>query len=306
MAIPSSVRRVLGTSLAALLSSGCLTGGSLRSAKTLEPGVGELGVGWTATRYAVGSTTTTSSSGSRTVENTTGVTLPNLIPEIGYHLGIVDNLEIGGRVSAGALTGEIGATYRFFQTHGLHLAVAPAVAYSPLAFTSILQVTAPVLATYEITPSVAVTASGKIGYWHLTDIDVQSDSSLKDFFTGSGLAYGGAVGLDFHGSTFAFRPFVDFTRIGMSSSVNPGSGSTKISSSLLMTTFGFAVSIAFGREMKKLDKVDEKLDRIEQRLDKSSAAPPPAPPPQAPPPPAAPPAMPPPTALPPGMPQPPA
>lgn len=297
MALPSRLLRALGTSIAAFVASGCLTGGALRSAKTLEPGVGELGVGWTATNYALGETTSTDPTGARTVsKSTNSLTLPNLIPEVQYHLGVAEDLEVGGRISAGALTGEIGATYRFLRAKGLHLAVAPAIGYTPLGFTSILQFTAPVLATYELTPNFAVTACGKIGYWHLTDIDVGTSNNLKDFFSGSGLAYGGAIGLDLHGSTFAIRPFVDFTRIGMSSSTKVEGGSTKISSSLLMTTFGFAVSVAFGREAKALERVDEKLDRIEQKVEKGPAALPPPPPAALPPAPQAPPPPPPPSA----------
>ncbi len=277
MSLRTSAPWALGVSIAAFLSAGCVTGGALRSAKTLEPGVGELGLGWTATHYSLGDSKVTDPSGAQTVTKNEGsLTLPNLIPEVSYHLGIAENVELGGRVSIGALTGEIDGKFRFLRTGGLHLAVAPGIAFTPLGFTSILQLTAPVIATYEVTPSFAVTACGKIGYWYLTDASASTDSSLAGYLAGSGLFYGGAVGLDFHGSTFAFRPFVDFTRIGMSSSTNQGSGQTKVSSSLMMTTFGFAISLAFGREMKKLEKMDERLDRMERKLDQA-APPPPAP-----------------------------
>ncbi len=263
--------------------SGCLTGGTLRSARTLSPGVGEWGLGWTATRYDAGDITmkTTDSKGvSQTVvqPNTSGAfVVPNVLPEVNYHLGVADNVEIGGRASLGALTFEADVKYRFLHTGGLHLAIDPTIGYAPFIFVQIVQATLPVLVTYEFSKSFSVLASAKGGYWSLSQLGSGSSSnSLSGTLSGSGPSFGGAIGVEFRGKTFALRPFVDFTHIvesyksTFSDTQNGYTSTADVSQGLTLTTFGIAVSWFSGLEMEKLEKMDDKLDRIEQKIDEQN------------------------------------
>ncbi len=269
---------------------GCMTGGTLRSARTLSPGVGEWGIGWTATKYDTGDLTvkTTDSKGATqttTTPNTAGsIVIPNILPEVNYHLGIIDNLEIGGRASLGALTFEVDVKYRFFNAYGLHLAVDPTIGYAPFVFVQMVQLTLPVLATYEFTPNISLLLGVKGGYWALSQMGSgTSSNSLSSQLSGSGPSVGGAIGVEFRGKTFALRPFVDFTHIFESykATVTDTSGTGYTSTAdesfgLTLTTFGIAVSWFTGLELEKLEKMDDKLDRIERKIDdqKKSATPP--------------------------------
>ena len=80
---------LVGLSFVAL---GCLPAGNYHSARTL--GKGESSVG---TTFSMQTWEFTDSSG-----DTTRITIPNLMPEITYHIGIQENLELGGRVMLGS------------------------------------------------------------------------------------------------------------------------------------------------------------------------------------------------------------
>ncbi len=268
----------IATSLLMSLS-GCLTGGTLRSAKTLDKGIGEWGIGWTATKYDTGDVTVKVTDSKGAVQTTTtpnsagSIVVPNILPEVNYHLGVADNLEIGGRASLAALTFEADAKYRFYQGNGLHLAVNPTIGYSPYIFVQMVQLTLPVLATYEFTPNFSVMLGLKGGYWIVSQMSSSSSNSLAGTFSGSGPSVGGAIGVEFRGRTFALRPFVDITRIfenykaTVTDSTGAYSSTADESFGLTLTTFGIAVSWFTGLELEKLDKMDDKLDRIEHKID---------------------------------------
>ena len=64
------------------------------------------------------------------------VTVPGLIPELTYHIGVTEDVEFGGRVALGFGYGELDLKYRFHDSDGLHLAVAPALGQAAIAATS--------------------------------------------------------------------------------------------------------------------------------------------------------------------------
>src|SRR6185436_17663229 len=93
------------------------------SAKTLGKGESQVGLTFSATRY---DEVKTNSDNTTTTES---IVLPELLPEITYHIGMTDDVEVGGRVALGALGLEGDVKYRFFKSDKLHLAIAPAVSY---------------------------------------------------------------------------------------------------------------------------------------------------------------------------------
>ena len=258
--------------------SGCLTGGTLRSAKPLDKGIGEWGIGWTATRYTPGDVTVkyTDSQGNSKVQVTPSqsgsVVIPDILPEVNYHLGVADNLEVGGRVSLGALTFEADVKYRFLHLGALHVAADPTFGYMPLGFVQIFQMTLPVLATYEFSPHIALLASAKFGYWVVSQTS-SSSNQLAGTLSGGGPSVGGALGVEFRGKTFAMRPFFDITYLmekyttTYSDSQSSFTSTADASAGLMLMSFGIAVSWFTGLELEKLEHMDDKLDRIEKKLD---------------------------------------
>ena len=108
--------------LALLGTTGCLMAGNYHTAKTLEKGTSQFGMTFSGTQY----TYTTTDSATNTTKSATFV-LPNIIPEITYHIGMTVDVEAGGRVAIGSLGGEFDVKWRFFHNDKLHLAVAPAI-----------------------------------------------------------------------------------------------------------------------------------------------------------------------------------
>ena len=102
-------------------TGGCLMAGNYHSAKTLEEGESRVGMTFSQTQYRPPEDPGVSA---RTVESA------NPFPEVAYHIGLADNLEVGGR--AGLLLVEGDVKYRFYQSDKLHLAIAPAISYQSL------------------------------------------------------------------------------------------------------------------------------------------------------------------------------
>jgi hypothetical protein len=255
-----------GLLLMGLLVSGggCLMAGNYHSAKTLAKGESQVGLTFSATRY---DSQTTDSSGATKTES---IVLPNIIPEITYHIGMTDDVEVGGRASLGSLGLEGDVKYRFFKSDNLHLAIAPAISYQAFLILQGVGARLPGILTYQLADNIDFTAAvfGSVTKYSTPSNDDDDFST----FRGTLLSTGGAVGFDLHGETFTIRPSVEFTRYVADLS----SGSN--SSSANFNTINFLVHIAWigGREKKQLDRIERKLDNL--------TAPPPGPAPLAPPP----------------------
>jgi hypothetical protein len=253
--------------------SGCLMSGNYHSAKTLGKGESQVGITFSATRYDV-----TSSDGNGGTE-TDSIVLPNIIPEITYHIGMSENVEVGGRASLGALGLEGDVKYRFFKSDKLHLAIAPAISYQAFVVLQGVGFRLPGILTYQLADNFDFTAAL---FGSTTRYSVPGDSTGSDFdtFRGTLVSTGGAIGFDLHGETFSLRPAVEFTRYVANLSSDSGSDSEGFN------TVNFLVHLAWigGREKKQLDRIERKLDNL-------TAPPPPPPPssPMAPPPPPPPP-----------------
>jgi len=243
--------------------AGCPSAGIYRTARTLEEGNSDFGMAFSATRIAAGETTTTDPiTGEKTTEDATSVVIPNLIPELNYHIGLTDDFEFGGRIAVGSLLMELDGKYRLMRSEDgrFHLAVQPAVGYRTAVVIEGINATLPVIVTYELARRTDLNVYGYGSYvsWTSTDDDMDVD------LTADGLMLGGGMGLQFTGRTFYIMPMVDVSRLAWDSSGGDGDAS----SDLTLVTFGVAFGWYGGRELKKLEKMDEKLDRIENKLDK--------------------------------------
>jgi hypothetical protein len=186
---------------------------------------------------------------------------------------MAEDIEVGGRVSLGALGLEGDLKYRFFKNDKLHLAIAPALSYQAFIVLEGVGGRLPGILTYQLADNLDFTAAvfGATTRYSVPGDDSDSSSDFATF-RGTLVSTGGAIGFDLHGETFSIRPAVEFTRYVANLSSDSGSGSEGFN------TVNILVHLAWtgGKEKKQ-------LDRIERKLDEATAPPPP--PPMAPPPP---------------------
>jgi len=233
------------------LGAGCMPVSNYHTARTLGAGESSWGLTFSATTYS-----------KEEVDETTGeteiesVTLPGVIPEVAYHVGITDDFELGGRVAPGLLYGELDAKYRFVQSDGLHLAVAPAVGQAFIFVATATIVRLPVLATIELHPRFALNAGVNATFWQVNGADSEDLPFTDD--EGSLTTMGFSLGLEVSGETGFFRPSIELSRgvLGDDSGGEP----------FQMATVVLHMGTISGREMKKLDEMDRKLDEINDKL----------------------------------------
>lgn len=257
--------------------------GNYHTAKTLEKGTSEFGMTFSATTYNF-KNTTTDSSGNKTTENIS-FAIPNLLPELTYHVGVTDNAEAGGRIALGSLGGEFDVKYRFLHSDKLHLAVAPAISYQAFVLIEGGGLRLPGILTYELADNLDLNLAAFVTESHWKPV---SDSSDFAAWNGNLTQTGAAIGVDLHGETMSIRPAFEWSRVVYS--VNGRSDFEPFN------TFNVLVHIAFigGREKKQLDRIERKIDNLQPQQSPYPQYPPPQgyPPPQYPPPPGAPPQQP--------------
>jgi len=231
-----------------LFLNGCLMAGNYQSAKTLEPRESSFGMTFSLNEISI---------------SDHRYTVPNVIPELAYHIGVAKNWEVGGRVAIGSLGFEMDTKYRFLHQGGLHLAVAPAVAYQAFFDIRGVSVRLPVILSYDVTDNFGVNASvlgGFSGYDANRKDDYDNDNDYAGYYDGQTFFYGASLGPEFRGSVFFARPAVEFIRY--QSNLESDNGWKPFNSINFLVHFGWI----FGREKQQLDRIEEKLDQsLEQK-----------------------------------------
>jgi hypothetical protein len=178
-----------------------------------------------------------------------------------YHVGVADDLEVGGRIVVLGGLMELDTKYRFFRSGDdkLHMAVQPAVGYRSLGLIEGFSASLPLMTTYDINDILSINVAPYISY---TDFSTTDDDSSA--FAGSMLSVGGTIGFQFNALTMHFMPTIEISKVIQ----NMESGGSSTESSDLVMMFGFVVGFNQGREMAKLNKMDEKLDNMDEKLDK--------------------------------------
>ena len=251
--------------------------GNYHTARTLEKGTSSFGLTFSATKYSF-DTTTTDASGN-TQKETLSLVIPNLLPELTYHIGISENAEAGGRIALGSLGGEFDVKYRFLHNDKLHLAVAPAISYQAFILIEGGGLRLPGILTYELSDNLDVNLAAFVTETHWKPA---TDTEEFGAWDGNLTQTGFAVGFDLHGETMSIRPSFEWQRvlfsIGGRDDFEP------------FNTFNILVHISFigGREKKQLDRIERKIDNLQPQpqYPPPGAYPPPAQ--QPPPPPPAP------------------
>lgn len=232
-----------GTVLAAAVG-GCLPAGNYHSARTLEKGTSRFGMTFSVTSY-------------ERVDESTGevdrIALPNLIPELSYHIGVTDDVELGGRVALSNLYLEADAKFRFFRSERLHLALAPALGYQAFLIVQGTTFRLPGILTYDLSDNFSLNASIFGSATSYKEVD-------EDFarFDGNQVATGASLGFEIRGEVMVLRPAIEFTsyvaRLG-------DDGSNDFDE---YNTVNVLLHVGFigGREKKQLNRIERKLDRV--------------------------------------------
>jgi hypothetical protein len=252
--------------------------GNYHTAKTLEKGTSEFGMTFSATKYSFkyDDTQTDPNTGqTTTTQKSVDFAIPNLLPELTYHIGVSDNAEAGGRISLGSLGGEFDIKYRLIHDGKLHVAVAPAIGYQAAFLIQGGGLRLPGILTYELTDNLDFNAAAFVSETHWKPV---SDSEDFQSWSGNLTQTGVALGFDLHGETMSIRPAFEWSRV-----VYSANGRSDFEP---FNTFNVLVHIAFigGREKKQLDRIEHKLDNMQQGYPPQQYPPPQYPPPQYPPP----------------------
>ncbi|MGM0596953.1 MAG: hypothetical protein ACQES9_07950 [Myxococcota bacterium] len=245
----------LAISLFAL--TGCPSAGVYRTAHTLKKGQSDFGLNFNA--FQIKSTNE---------YDTQSVTIPNIIPELHYHIGVGNRMELGGRVALGSMMAEFDFKFKFFESmdRTTHLAVNPAMGYRSFVFIEGPHLTLPIIASFDLTRSLSITGFAYANYYNFQTPDGESIDSQEDYenadsesaFIINGVTTGAGVGVKYTGETFYIMPSVDFFTTAVNFSDDPAQN----------TMQGVVFNISFGwiggKEMQKLNQMDRKLDRIER------------------------------------------
>ncbi|MCA9547051.1 MAG: hypothetical protein KC613_21765 [Myxococcales bacterium] len=249
--------------LIAISLSGCFNAGVYRTARTLEPGVGDLNINFSVSKV----NQTAEVSGESEEFDYTAFTI---LPEIGYHLGVMENLEIGGRVAPQNLFIELDAKYRFVggPAEKLHVAIAPHVGYQTAIIADGPSVGVPLIVTYDVTKNLAINVAGFGRVLFLSEtFDGGDDVDIA--LGGTTTTFGGHLGIELRGETFYFMPAVEYSR-WMSTIEAEAEGekvTTDYTTNVLQASVNFG--FVFGREKQQLDRMENKIDKMDDKLDRA-------------------------------------
>lgn len=232
--------------LGAFLATGCPMSGNYHSARTLEKGTSSIGTSFSMTTFV---REEVDANGQPTGEEDR-LSLPNIIPELTYHIGVTDDIELGGRVAIGSLGLELDAKFRFIHGESLHVAVAPAIGYQSAFIVQGGSLRLPLIMTYDLSPNFALNVAAFAGSTHYSQVD-------SDFYAFSGdlVHTGFAAGIEIRGETFLFRPSFELTEFV---------GSFDDPSFEPFHTINVVLHVAaiVGREKKQLNRIERKIDRV--------------------------------------------
>jgi len=254
-----------------LFTAGCPSAAVYRNARILDPGQSRVGV---SVKPSINSMSAPSEGG--VSSEPLNYALPGVVPEMSYHVGVAENVEVGGRVAPGALYAELDTKLRLIGSDDdqLHFALQPAVGVQPLMFAIGAQATLPAIMTYEFNDLLALSGWGYGRYYHMRPvIGGGSDAIMNSVGAGVGL------GLEVHGDSFYFMPALDasstFTFAGNSFDNYMRNDALMVGLSFgwhgdLLRDIWETVKGIDGKVDKvdqKVDQVDEKVDRLEEKVD---------------------------------------
>jgi hypothetical protein len=207
-------RRLAQLAFAPLLPllAACPTPGVYRTARTLNPGQLDVGTMVSVSHFESPGVTSTQSGMMVTGPSSSG-TLPSPVPEFSLHYGIVDDLEVGGRVALGAFLAELDLKLRLVgnRDSATNLAIAPSIGYAPhygaippafLLITEGPRATFPLILTEDISRRVALNFAAYVSYRRMPP----ENSSTNVYIAG------GNLGVEIRLSRGYVMPMIDVSQ----------------------------------------------------------------------------------------------
>ncbi len=252
--------------------TGCPSAGIYRSAKTLETGVGDFNTNFNFTQISQKQKlpTVDEDGNITTEEKDLTFTFPNVLGEYSYHIGVAENVEVGGRLALGSGLMELDVKYRFVGSDDskLHVAINPGLGYRSFGLVDGTSINVPLLLTYDLTSALSVTVGG-FGNMSFLNSAIEGEDSDSPNLGGNTTSYGGAAGIMISGDTFFLYPVVEFGMISASSDdEDDDSGDSESTFETQYMQVGLNIGVVYGREMQAIKKMDKKLDKIDSKLDK--------------------------------------
>ena len=240
---------------------GCAAGPALHTARTLNAGETELGAGVTLGRNSYESLAYYDGSGPTTRPGRKGAWI---VPELRGWYGWTGSLDTGARIVFGQgwlPLCEINTQWQFFQRGRFHAAIAPALGGRPgTSAPSLGHALLPVLATFDITRQVGVTAGFHVGKrWSGQTAEDPHDLAFDDTSLRgmTGTTYGASLNADWHDETRRILAGVQWQRL---------TGRVGAEGNLDFPIDVLQVGVTVGwlpfKHAQNLDKTDDDLDRL--------------------------------------------
>ncbi len=231
-----------------LLAAACPSAAVHRTARVLEQGHSDVALTFRPTIANV----STPVEGGGTYSQP--FALPGIVPDFSYHVGVLEHLELGGRISPIAGMAELDAKIRLMgdDDSQFHLALQPALGLQTLFFMVGGQATLPLIATFELHEMVSLTGYTYAKAGHMGDIlDLGTNLTMTNL--GGGL--GG--GIELHGDDFYFMPYVDASTTATFSNNRTED---------FMRTDALIAGISVGWHGDILHRIEDKIDRLDKGM----------------------------------------
>ena len=242
----------------ATASTACLPLGVYGEARTLKEDQTEVSLAWNATKWttpAVEEVTDAEGEVIQPAQDESEVWLPNLLPEVGFGIGITDDLTLGGRAALGSMYFELNGKYRFLDADAFQMAAGLQLGGRTFLGLQGANVTVPLWMSYDVSPKMTVTLSPYVQYSNISTVDSGSDDDLNSI-SGESLYAGGSVSILFKGRTLHFGPTFEYQH-SVKTFVDGDSMDTP---DFMMV--GLILGFPMGEELESLDRIEDKLNSL--------------------------------------------
>ncbi|MBN2360841.1 MAG: hypothetical protein JXR83_15405 [Deltaproteobacteria bacterium] len=238
------------------IATGCPSAAIHRTARTLDPGQSEL-----SATANVGLTGFSAPTSEGTPSSSLNFAMPGVVPVLSYHLGVVDNFEVGANVSPLTLSIDLDTKWRMVRLfdNRLSIALQPTVGLNALLLAWGATGTLPLIATFDITDMFSISGWGYGRAGQIRMVPGGTDTSVTS--VGAGLG----AGVEVRGDSFFMMPMIE---------ANSGFNffGNRFDSYLRTDVIQVGVAIGYHGDLlrimdRKLDKIDGKVDRLEKKVD---------------------------------------
>jgi len=242
----------------ALTSTACLPLGVYGEARTLKEDQTEVTLAWNATKWTVPATEEVTDTDGEVVQEAQGESemwLPNLLPEVGFGIGLTDDFTLGGRAALASMYFELNGKYRFLDADKLQMAAGLQLGGRTFLGLQGSNITVPLWVSYDVSRKVTFTFSPYIQYSNISTIDGGSEQDL-DSISGESLYAGGSLSILFKGRSLHFGPTFEYQH----SMKTFREGDSMDTPDFMMV--GLVLGFPMGEELESLDRIEEKLDSL--------------------------------------------